>query len=171
MFEVILVLASIGHILSGDWVGPLPQYAIITTTVSYDRSLFKYFGSSHEMVSAFLDKVLQKTAIKLGNLDPPVYLNAFARKYYFKGTILPSKVWMKKLYDERAPGELLSFFCLNRSGENGTPIYGGFKGLLEGNRSLIISSACNHPRCYGRTNVEQTATVFARQMGHIMGMR
>ena len=171
MFGIILVLAIIGHISNGDWVGPLPLYAILETTVSYDRSLFKYFSSSHELVSGFLDEVLYMTSRKLKNLRPRIGLSPFYKKYYFRGNILPSKLWLQKLHDERAPGSLLSFFCLNRSGENGTPIYGGFKGFLETNRSVIINAACNHPDCYGHTNVEQMATVFAHQLGRVMGMR
>ena len=171
MFGIIMVLSIIGHISNGNLVGPLPPIAVLETTVSYDRSLFKYFGSSHERVSGFLDEVLYMTSLKLENLSPRIQLSTFNQKYYFRGTILPSKLWLQKLYDERAPGDLLSFFCLNRSGENGTPIYGGFKGLLEANRSLIITAACNHPECYGHTNVEQMATVFAHQLGRVMGMR
>ena len=80
-----MVLSIIGHISNGNLVGPLPPIAVLETTVSYDRSLFKYFGSSHERVSGFLDEVLYMTSLKLENLSPRIQLSTFNQKYYFFG--------------------------------------------------------------------------------------
>ena len=172
MFGAFLVLAIIAHFSSSYWNAPLPKMvAMRSFEIFYDKSLHDYFGGSHIMVSDFLDDVLQETAFKLGYLDPHVHIGAFAKKTYYKGTILPSKIWLDKLYDDRKPGFVQAYFCLNRSGRNGVPIYGGFNGLLESNRSVIITSTCNHPKFHGRTHLEQTATVFAHQLGHIMGMK